>query len=331
MNAEPTTAHPRIEEAKLATRLPAVRSSDYTLQEIARLGQWLAAAESESKDPAAIGAAAALRLALARELGLPLTAASELSMIKGRLTLGATLLRALAVERGYRVKRIEGDDESCTAAVVEIDTGEEVGRSTFTIEQAKRRGLIKDRGNWQTMPERMLWARATTEALRDYAPEVMVGLTAAEEADEFGVEQRASYAPEPTDSTERFEDEAQYEPEPAEPDESQPSPPMSDAQRRKLFAMIGDLDKRFPPPLVDPERPEGAHFEDWKSVAVDSAAKHYDKELSDLSKSDASDLIERVQARLLSEERKVADRQADDAAADAELATTTDDADDIPF
>lgn len=321
--AAATTAEPRrIDEAKIATRLPAVRSSDYSLQEIARLGQWLAAAESESKAPEAIGAAAALRLALARELGLPLTAASELSMIKGRLTLGATLLRALAVERGYRVKRVDGDEQSCTAAVVDLDSGEEIGRSTFTIEQAQRRGLVKDRGNWQTMPERMLWARATTEVLRDYAPEVMVGLTAAEEADEYEVDAGSTYEPPPTDSTQRYEDEQSYEPEPVEPDESQPVEPMSDGQRRKLFAMVGELDKRFPPP----KREDGTQAADWRTILTDSAEAHYDKDVHELSKDEASDLIERVQARLLLEERKASGGESSESAT-----PEGDDADDIPF
>ena len=39
------------------------------LDRIARLGLWLAAAESGSKDPNALGAAAALRIAYAESLG----------------------------------------------------------------------------------------------------------------------------------------------------------------------------------------------------------------------------------------------------------------------
>ena len=54
------------------------------LDEIARLGQWLAAAESGDSSPNAQGATAALRLYYAAELGLTPMAAAELSVIKGR-------------------------------------------------------------------------------------------------------------------------------------------------------------------------------------------------------------------------------------------------------
>ena len=67
------------------------------------MGQWLAAAEKPNPNATELGAAAALRLMLARELGLPLRAASELSMIRGRLVISAQLLRALAHREGYRI------------------------------------------------------------------------------------------------------------------------------------------------------------------------------------------------------------------------------------
>jgi hypothetical protein len=189
---------------------------DPDIQRIARLGQWLAASEQRDPSPAEQGAAAALRLWLAQELGLPLRAASELSIVRGRLVVSVQLLRALARQAGYRVDRVELTDESCTAAVIDQDTGKELGRSTFTMADADRAGLIKERGGWQTYPQRMLWARAAGWAIKDTIPEVALGLVLHEEADEvrggYGVIEAEAI---PVDELEQDETPEPTEPEPA--------------------------------------------------------------------------------------------------------------------
>ena len=115
--------------------------------------------------------AAALRLYGARELGLTPMAAAELTVIKGRLYVGAQLLRALAIRAGYRVFRLDASDESCTARIVAND-GRIVGESTFALEQATKAGLVRSGSPWTTHPGRMLWARASKNAIVDFAPEV---------------------------------------------------------------------------------------------------------------------------------------------------------------
>src|SRR5262245_64511248 len=97
--------------------LPVRREPDPEYDRIARIGQWLAAAESGDKSREALGAAAALRIFYTRELGLPPLAAAELSVIKGRLYVGAKLLRAIAQQRGYHVVRVYSTNEKCTAAL----------------------------------------------------------------------------------------------------------------------------------------------------------------------------------------------------------------------
>src|SRR4029077_18538955 len=97
------------------------------LDELARLGTWLALSESGSESEKAKGASAALRLYYAQELGLPPLAAAELSVIKGRLFLSAQLLRALAMRRGYLLERVESTDTSCTAVLIRAASGEVIG------------------------------------------------------------------------------------------------------------------------------------------------------------------------------------------------------------
>ena len=143
------------------------------LDRAARLGMWLAAAESGSREQNAMAMSAALRIAYAESLGLPAHAAQEVHLIKGNLTLSAKLCRALAHQHGLRVLRVEQDAESCTAAVV-TDSGVELGRTTFTLAQAAKAGIRGD--NWTKHPDRMLWARASKRALDDHAPWVTVGV-----------------------------------------------------------------------------------------------------------------------------------------------------------
>jgi hypothetical protein len=163
--------------------LPAVREPS-NLDDYARLGTWLALAESGSDNEKAKGAAAALRLYYAHELGLSALAASELSVIKGRLVVGAKLLRARALDAGYRVERVESTASACTARLIDRDSGEIIGETTYTIEQARRAGIVKDKGAWVTYPERMLWARASKFVIDDYAPHVSLGMWEESEARE---------------------------------------------------------------------------------------------------------------------------------------------------
>lgn len=155
-----------------------------SLADIARLGSWLALAESGEQSDKAKGATAALRLYYARELGLPPTGAQDLAMIHGKLHIGAQTYRALARRHGYQVFKVDVSDTACTAVLVNPD-GEEVARETFTLEQAKKAGIVRDKSAWTTHPARMLWARASSNVVRDYVPEVGLGVGVIEEAGDW--------------------------------------------------------------------------------------------------------------------------------------------------
>ena len=162
--------------------LPAVREPG-RLDELARLGQWLALSEADDKTEKGRGAAAALRLYYAAELGLTPMAAAELTVIKGRLYVGAQLLRALAVRSGYRILRSELKPDTCTARLIGTD-GQFLGESTFTLNDAKTAGLVRDGSPWKTHPGRMLWARASKNVIVDFAPEVALGMALDDEIQE---------------------------------------------------------------------------------------------------------------------------------------------------
>jgi hypothetical protein len=216
----------------MSETLPAKRALAPELDSIARIGQWLAASEVTSPNEVQKGAAAALRLYFARELGLSPLAASELSVIGGRLVVSAKLLRARAAQYGYRVTRASGDENSCTAVLTDRDTGEVVGEATFTMDDARKAGLVKDKSGWQRYPARMLWARASKFVIDDYAPEVSMGLVLEDEAaeirgevtgeswedseptatDDDAAPERAEYVPDPPEPGDEEEESAAFVP-----------------------------------------------------------------------------------------------------------------------
>jgi hypothetical protein len=204
--------------------LPAVRR-DPELDRFARFGMWLAATESGGTDANSRGMAAALRFAYVDALELPPMAASELSVINGKVFIGAKLRRALARRAGYRVVRVELTPDMCTAALVDVETGEELGRATYTIDDAKRAGLA-GKSSWKTYPERMLWARASSYVLDDFAPETTLGMYAIEDKDEIlGTTAKTKEEVFVAEFEEEFADEVEW------PDHLEDAQVAADAQR----------------------------------------------------------------------------------------------------
>ena len=109
----------------------------------------------------------------ARSRGIDtLTAIQSVSFVDGKPIVDAAMQRALAERAGYEVRVFPGDTE---ATVVILKGGAELGRETFTLEDAKRQGLT-GKQTWQRTPRNMLVARATTNALKFHAPSVLLGL-----------------------------------------------------------------------------------------------------------------------------------------------------------
>jgi len=188
-----------VDETARGDMLPAVQQRPVApeLDRLARLGQWLAASEAARTDMNTKGAEAALRFYYAEQLELPPTAVTGLTVIKGRLFVGAEVLRALAARSGLLVvKDVSSSDTSCTALL--LKDGEVVGEYTFTIDDAKKAGLIRDGSAWKTHPARMLWARASSYVIRDFAPWVSLGIAIDDEQQEYvrggGLEQIAAAA-----------------------------------------------------------------------------------------------------------------------------------------
>ena len=104
---------------------------------------------------------------------------AEVAFPSGKPVVGARMQRKLASRFGCITRLIDSSPEHATVAVIGPG-GEEIGRSTYTMETAKALGICYEKngttfkGPWQD-PENMLYHRATTRALDRYGPSELAG------------------------------------------------------------------------------------------------------------------------------------------------------------
>jgi len=149
-----------------------------------------------------------LALEWSQHHGMTLLQAMQcVSFVQGRPVVDATAQRALAERAGYQVIPTEITPSSATVTVSR--DGVAIGIASYTLDDAKRANLL-GKDNWRTNPEDMLVARATTRAVRRYAPTVLFGLATPDEIDD-PLEIPAAPEPPPTLATTLERDQAQLE------------------------------------------------------------------------------------------------------------------------
>ena len=121
---------------------------------------------------------AIVKVLAGRELGLgPIASMSGVYIVKGRPALSANLLAGCLKRSGkynYRVLTPMADRAKvCEIAFFERagEKWEEIGRSVFSLEDARRAGTQ----NMDKFPANMLFARAITNGIRWYAPDIFAG------------------------------------------------------------------------------------------------------------------------------------------------------------
>lgn len=117
---------------------------------------------------------AAIKIMYGLELGLPaFQAMQNITVIQGKPTMGANLVASLIKRSGrYNYTIPVWDEVQCTISFTEH--GKPVGESSFTMNDAKRAGLLRGGGNWEKFPRAMLFARALTQGARAYCADVFV-------------------------------------------------------------------------------------------------------------------------------------------------------------
>ena len=124
-----------------------------------------------------------VKILAGQELGFgPFASMNGVYIIQGKPSFGANMMAAAVKASGrYNYRVVEMSDEVCEIAFIE--NGQECGRSKFTIADAKKAGTK----NLDKFPRNMLFARAMSNGVRWYCPDVMNG-SAIYTPEELGVE-----------------------------------------------------------------------------------------------------------------------------------------------
>jgi hypothetical protein len=133
------------------------------------------------------------KVLIGRDLGLsPTEAMMGLHIVEGKPELSAAL-QAAFVKRtpGYDYRVLEHTTDACEIAFYR--DGDELGRSRFTMEDARTAGLA-GRGPWKSYPKNMLFARAMSNGVAFHCPEVTGGVRVYSEGEISGQESPAQVA-----------------------------------------------------------------------------------------------------------------------------------------
>lgn len=114
---------------------------------------------------------AVVKIMAGAEMGIsPFQAMSGIHIIQGKPTIGAGLMASRVKASGkYNYKVTEMSDKVCTIDFIE--NGQSIGTSSFTIEDAKKAGTK----NLDKFPRNMLFARAMSNGVRWFCPDIYEG------------------------------------------------------------------------------------------------------------------------------------------------------------
>lgn len=132
-----------------------------------------AAADSKHFDKMG-GVAAILSVGLyAKEIGIPIMTALHggLVPVMGKITMSAEMMNSLIRQKGHRLEILESNDKICRIKGTRKDTGETY-TAQFSIEDAKRAGLIKGGGGYEKHADDMLFARCISKLKRRIFPDI---------------------------------------------------------------------------------------------------------------------------------------------------------------
>jgi hypothetical protein len=140
-----------------------VREVPRIAERLARVGPFQGASAADLEARIWIGAA----------LGIdPGTACANIAFANGRPTFTAGLQAAQLARLGWSVRVDTLTDEVCELTFHR--DGKKVGTSRFTLDEAKRAGLLR-KDVWTKYPEDLLFARALTRGVRRLVPGLLVG------------------------------------------------------------------------------------------------------------------------------------------------------------
>lgn len=176
------------EEMGVAVRAPASSMVTMSTDEINRL--WRIAKllyDSKMFKNVTQAEQAFAKILLGRDLGItPIQALTGIDLVRGNLQMRAVLLASFVRQHpDYDYKVLEHTEEKCSIEFRRFFDGswEAMGVSTFTVEDAKKAGLVRPDSAWTTVPRNMVFARAMSNGAKWWCPDVLGGVPVYTEGD----------------------------------------------------------------------------------------------------------------------------------------------------
>ncbi len=117
-------------------------------------------------------AQAVVKIMYGKELGFsPVISMMGIHIIEGKPALSSNLMAGMVKRSGkydYRVVKLT--DTECN--LMFLQGGQEVGPSNFSIADATKAGVVRAGGSWTKYPRNMLFARALSNGLKLYCPDL---------------------------------------------------------------------------------------------------------------------------------------------------------------
>ena len=147
------------------------------VQRTARMLAISAYFDAKGDSPQAI-AQVATKILAGRELGFgPFAAVQGIHIISGKPAVGANLMASAVKGSGrydYRVKKMADDEVVLEFFAVANGKRESLGESSFTLKDAQA-AAVTNNPTWKKFPRNMLFARAMSNGVRWYCPDVFSG------------------------------------------------------------------------------------------------------------------------------------------------------------
>lgn len=143
-------------------------------------------------------------IVMGAELGLkPMQALQNIAVINGRPSLWGDSIKALVMNSGHCESFTESFDEQSLKATCRVKRkGFDVVEASFSARDAEQAKLWNKPGPWTQYPNRMLKLRARSFACRDAFPDLLKGLSIAEEAQDIPeTSEEKDVTPKATDPT----------------------------------------------------------------------------------------------------------------------------------
>lgn len=169
--------------------LATVAATPGAIEAIEKVGDWFHLSEMFGCKKPQQGRMLALACAITDRD--PFELANQYMIVEGRLTRRYDMLLADLRSKGGDFDWI-ADGEDGTQATIEITWRGKTKRFSYTMEMAKRAGVVKNDSGWTKRPGNMLRSKAVRNGFQMICPEILGGVLTPEDAEDIAAEERVA-------------------------------------------------------------------------------------------------------------------------------------------